>query len=150
MGTLVKSNGNFFPNVSSLFDDFFTRDLFNLPGFNHTNGNLPAVNVKETDSDYLIEVAAPGVAKENFKVELENNMLIISAQQENRAEDKDDSGNYTRREFSYQSFKRSFNLPDNIIQGDNISARYNDGVLNITIPKKENMLVDHSRQIKIA
>ena len=147
MGILVKNN-DFFRNAPSLFDDFLTRDFFNRSIFNDKGESLPAVNIQETDRDYLIEVAAPGLSKDDFKIELENNMLVISAQQENSTEEKEE--NYTRKEFSYQSFKRTFNLQENLIQGDNISAKYDDGILHITVPKNVNKMVDTTRRIEIA
>lgn len=151
MKTLVKSNGNFFPTNPSIFDDFFTRDFFNNSSFNHTNADtLPALNIQETDSSFKLEVAAPGMTKEDFKVEFDNNLIIISAQRENQCEDKDQFGNYTRKEFSYQSFKRSFRLPDGIIQVDNISAKYSDGVLSVNIPKSEITKTNPTKLIDIS
>jgi HSP20 family protein len=129
---LVKfRNKDMFP---SIFNDFFDRDLFDLTNSSLTNSTLPAVNIKESKEDYLVEVAAPGMNKEDFKIELENNFLVISSENEDKKEEE--GKEFTRREFSYQSFKRSFSLPKTIDDGK-IKANYKDGVLKITLPKKE-------------
>lgn len=129
---LVKfRNKDMFP---SIFNDFFDRDLFDLTNTSLTNSTLPAVNIKESKDDYLVEVAAPGMNKEDFKIELENNFLVISSEKEDKKEEE--GKEFTRREFSYQSFKRSFSLPKTIDDGK-IKANYKDGVLKITLPKKE-------------
>ena len=129
---LVKfRNKDMFP---SIFNDFFDRDLFDLTNSSLTNSTLPAVNIKESKDDYLVEVAAPGMSKEDFKIELENNFLVISSEKEDKKEEE--GKEFTRREFSYQSFKRSFSLPKTIDDGK-IMANYKDGVLKITLPKKE-------------
>lgn len=151
MGTLAKQTRNLFPTMPSFFDDGGMRDWFNWPLSNHTErGSLPAVNVKETDKAFELEVAAPGMNKQDFKVELDNNMLVISAEKENKQEEQDDQGNYTRREFSYQSFTRTFSLPERLVQGDKISARYKDGLLCITVPKTEEAKVKPAKKIEIS
>ncbi len=98
------------------------------------NSTLPAVNIKESKEDYQVEVAAPGMNKDDFKIELENNFLVISSEKEDKKEEE--GKEFTRREFSYQSFKRSFSLPKTI-EDSKIKANYKDGVLKITLPKKE-------------
>ena len=125
MKTLVKSNGNLFPAIPSLMNDFFADDWFNssLSNWKSMGATLPAVNVKETPDAFRIEVAAPGMKRDDFKVELDNNVLTVSSQREDQFEEKDDDGNYTRREFSYQAFQRSFSLPEEKVEGDNIVAR---------------------------
>jgi HSP20 family protein len=152
MKSLVKSNETFFPTIPSLFDDFFTRDWLDssLANWRVSGATLPAVNVMETNEDFKIEVAAPGMKRNDFKVQLDNNVLTISSQREDKTEEKDASGNYTRREFSYQSFQRSFALPENKVLGDKISARYIDGVLHVTIPKSEEAKVKPARQIAVS
>ena len=142
MNSLIKLNGNgknlLFPEFPSLFDDFITRDFFNLPTRRSVNAqSLPAVNIKETDSAFELEVAAPGMDKKDFKVALEQNMLVISAQQENKTEEKSEDGKYSRQEFSYQSFTREFQLPENSVNEDEIKASYKDGILHVVAPKKE-------------
>ena len=152
MKSLVKSNGTFFPTIPSLFDDFFNRDWLDssLANWRVSGATLPAVNVMETNDDFKIEVAAPGMKRNDFKVELDNNVLTISSQREDKLEEKDANGNYTRREFSYQSFQRSFALPENKVLGDKISARYMDGILYVTVPKSEDAKVKPAKQIAVS
>src|SRR5918993_631072 len=113
--SIAKSNGSLFPAIPSLMDDFFGRDWLDssLATWRMSGSTLPAVNVRETNDDYLIEVAAPGMKRDDFKVELDNNVLTIASQREDSRDEKDQEGGYTRREFSYQSFQRSFSLPQN-------------------------------------
>jgi HSP20 family protein len=152
MKSLVKSNGTFFPTVPSLFDDFFNRDWLDssLANWRESGATLPAVNVMETNDDFKIEVAAPGMKRDDFKVELDNNVLTISSGREDKTEEKDANGNYTRREFRYQSFQRSFALPENRVLGDKISARYVDGILHVTVPKSEHAKVKPAKQIAVS
>lgn len=121
------SNGLFeFPSIDSWFDEFF-RDK---PSMQSTS-----VNVIENDKDYLFEVAAPGFNKSNFDVTVDGDKLEISGNYS--SENNEEEGNYKRREFSYSSFKRSFTLPKDVTQED-ISAKYENGILNITVPKSNN------------
>lgn len=149
MATLARMNRNFFPSFPSLFEDMFNRDWNNFPSVsNGGQGTLPAVNVRETDQAYEVEVAAPGMTKEDFKVELDNNILIISAEKESKKEDKE--GNYSRREFSYQSFERTFSLPEKLVKGDAIAANYKEGILHVSIPKTEEGKHKNVKQIAIS
>lgn len=152
MKTLVRTNGSLFPTIPSLLNDFFTDDWLNssLANWKSTGATLPAVNVRETNDDFRIEVAAPGMKRDDFKVELDNNVLTISSEREDSREEKGNDGNFTRREFSYQSFQRSFKLAENQIEGDKIAAHYVDGILQITIPKKEVAKVKPAKQIAIS
>jgi HSP20 family protein len=95
---------------------------------------VPAVNIIERKEDYLVSLAAPGLKKEDFKIDLEGNMLSISSEKEEENEEKDEK--YTRKEYSYSSFERSFTLPDEVNK-DKIDAQYKDGVLELVLPKKE-------------
>ena len=145
--TLVKRNSdNLFP---SLFDNFFSRDWmdWNNSNYSSTNTTLPAVNVRENDHEFTIEVAAPGMKKDDFNIHLENNQLSISSEIKSEKESKD--GKYSRKEFSYQSFQRSFRLPVDLIDGDKISAKYDEGILCIHLPKKEAAKPKPSRIISI-
>ena len=119
-----------------------------LNDYSSFNGTMPAVNVKEDKDKYEVEVAAPGMEKDDFKVNLENDVLTISA--EKRNEKTDDKENYSRREFSYQSFKRSFSLPEGHILTDKIEAKYNNGILNIHLPKREEVKPQPPKQIAIS
>ena len=152
MKNLVRNNGNSFSSVPSLLNDFFTDDWFNssLANWKTAGASLPAVNVRETNDDYIIDVAAPGLKRENFKVELDNNILTISSEFEEKQEEKEGNENFTRREFSYQSFQRSFSLPENKVDGGKISARYTDGILHVVVPKREEAKVKPARQIAVS
>ncbi|WP_276875299.1 Hsp20/alpha crystallin family protein [Chryseobacterium joostei] len=139
MTTIVKrNNGSLLPaNPRSLFDDFFNRELFNWDNTNFSSSRttLPSVNIKEREEAFEVEVAAPGMQKEDFKITLDGNLLTISSSKEEREEEND--GNFTRKEFSYQSFQRSFELAKDVVDDENIEAKYENGVLRLTIPKKE-------------
>jgi len=147
----MKRNGNLLNSFPALFDDFFNRDLFNWgqSNFSDTNTTIPAVNIKETNDNYEVEVAAPGMTKKDFKVELDGNVLTISSEKSNENQEKEES-NYSRREFSYQSFLRTFNLPKEVVDADKIQARYSDGVLHLLIPKKEEAKQKPPRLIQIS
>ena len=150
MKTLVRQNATLFPSLPSLLEDFFNRDWADSTLANRNySATLPAVNVRETNEDFLIEVAAPGMKRDEFKVELDNNVLTISSEHEEKHEEQDETRNYTRREFNYQSFQRSFTLPENKVEGEKISARYTDGILHITVPKKDDAKVKPIKQITI-
>ena len=144
---LAKRNENYLP---SFFDRFLNNELMDWghSNFSSTNTSLPAVNVKETDDDFVIELAAPGMDKNDFKINFKNNVLTISSEKKNENEEK--SQNYTRKEFSYQSFQRSFTVSDNAVLGDKISAKYNNGILHITLPKREELKPQPEREIKIS
>lgn len=146
--TLVKFNADknnnqrgLVPSINNVFDSIFTDSFF--AGREATL--VPAVNISETADQYQIELAAPGLSKEDFKVILERKLLSIVVQKEQSNEQ--DNKNYSRREFSYNSFTRSFTLPDSADE-HNIHAKYNDGILLIQIPKKEEAKMT-SRQISI-
>jgi len=123
------------------FDSFFKRPW---PGFN--TQNLPAINIAENDKSYEVEVIAPGFKKENFSLSVSDDILTISA--ETTSENKQEAKEYNRREYSYNSFTRSLQLPDNA-KDDAISARYEDGVLKLSIPKSAHN-VKASKEIKIS
>lgn len=145
---IVKWNADFFPTINRVFDDFFAADMpeWSRRNFAANGGTLPAVNVKETDEDFQLEVAAPGMAKDDFTVEVKDGILTISAQRETKnGETKE---NYTRREFGYTSFRRRFTLPETADDA-NITARYTDGILFLTLPKKEEAKPQPVRLIEI-
>lgn len=146
--TLMKSNG-LLPTLPRFFDDFMTRDLFDW-GFHHnsaTNTTLPSVNIVEDNDAFIVEMAAPGMDKKDFQIMLDNEVLTISSQRENAKEEDDRS--YTRREFSYQSFRRSFHLPKSVVDDSKIKANYDNGLLRIMIPKKEEAKTLPAREIAI-
>lgn len=151
MKTLIRT-GNLFPVLPGLIEDFFNRELndSSLFSWKGMDATMPAVNIIESNDSFEIEVAAPGMKRENFKIELDNNVLTIASHLEETKEQKDEDRNFTRREFSYKSFQRSFNLPENKVEGDKISARYTDGILHISVPKRDEAKVKPARQIKVA
>ena len=147
--SLMKRDGSHIPSISSLFDDFFSRELFNWgnSNFSSTNTTVPSVNIKETADNFEVEVAAPGMDKKDFNVTLDGNLLTISSAKEHREEKKE--ADYSRREFCYRSFQRSFELPKDVVDEDKINARYENGVLYLTIPKKEEAKQKAPRMIEI-
>lgn len=144
--TLVRFSNNY----PSVFHRFFENDLFDWSNqnFSNTNTTLPSVNIKESDDDFEVEVAAPGFSKNDFKIELNHHLLTISSEKQVENEAKENQ-RFTKREFSYQSFSRSFTLP-NTTDNEKIGAKYEDGILRITIPKKEEVKPKPARQISIA
>ncbi len=143
----------FTPQVPSetrrYFDDEL-RDLW-LSNFSNTQTSVPSVNVRETDDEFIVEVAAPGMKKDDFNVNLENDMLTVSSERKEEKEEKErEEAAYTRREFSYQSFQRTFTLPENVVDGDKIDAKYADGILRLVLPKLEHTKKKPSRQIKVS
>ena len=149
--TLARLSDNVFPSVPSLFNRFFDGDLMDWSNTNFagTNSTLPAVNVLENDDEYRIEVAAPGMKKENFNINYENGRLTISSElKEEKKEGKKD--NFTRREYLYQSFQRSFTVPEERVKSEKIQASYMDGILSITLPKRDEIKPKPAREIKIS
>ena len=146
---LARVSDRLFPTFPSFIDNFFSRDLmdWNNSNFSSTNSTIPAVNIKENDESFIIEVAAPGMSKENFAVNLDGDRLLISSERRDDKEEQD--GNYSRREFSYQSFNRSFTIPEGTVDGDRIVAKYNDGILIITLPKQEEVKPKPAKRIDI-
>ena len=148
--TIVKRNGNLQNHFPTLFDDVLNRDIFNwgLSNFSDTDTTIPAVNIKETSDNYEVEVAAPGMTKKDFKVMLDGNTLTISSEKETQKEQNEDV-RYSRREFSYQSFSRTFTLQKDVVDTENIQAKYEDGVLHLLIPKKEQAKQKQPKLIEI-
>ncbi len=134
---------------SNLVDNFFGNDLFDNifnSNFSAVNVNLPAVNIIESKENFRIEIAAPGLNKEDYKIDLHNDLLTISSEKKSENEEKNEK--YMRKEFNYASFKRSFIIPDSA-NVDSINASYKNGILNVTIPKKEEAKEKAPRQISI-
>jgi HSP20 family protein len=145
--TLVKRCNSYHP---TFWENFFTRDLmdWSSSNFSNTDTTLPAVNVKENADSYEIDVAAPGMSKNDFTVNLENNLLTIASEKKEE-KNEGEKGRFTRREFSYQSFQRSFTVPETLVNGDHITAKYCDGILCITLPKREEIKPKPAREISI-
>jgi len=134
----------------NLLESFFNNDWLDLIGsnINENDMTLPSVNIKETNESFEVEVAAPGFDKDEFKIELDNNILNISSEKKEENEVKEGE-QYTKREFNYQSFSRSFTLPETV-EADKISAKYDNGILKISIPKKEEAKTKPVKQIAIS
>ena len=139
-----------FNNYPSLFDQLFDTDLFDWSNRNYseTNTTLPSVNIKENADAFNVEMAVPGFDKKDFQIALDHNVLTISSEKKVENETKDGE-RFTRHEYSYQSFSRSFTLPE-AANGDKISAKYENGILNVEIPKREEAKPKPMRQIAIA
>ncbi|MBE7177670.1 MAG: Hsp20/alpha crystallin family protein [Mucilaginibacter polytrichastri] len=132
--TLVKFNNK--PEVSNRFNhafDSFFNDVF-FDRFDRVVSKVPAVNIAESENGYHVELAAPGLSKEDFKISLDKNVLTVSAQK--KAEEKNEQKKYSKWEYSYSSFSRSFNLPDSA-DANSIDAEYVNGILKLDIAKKE-------------
>ncbi len=144
---LAKRSENYFP---SFFDRFLNNEMmdWNLSNFSSTNTSLPAVNVKENENEFVIEVAAPGMNKNDFNIKFHNNVLTVSSEKKDEKEEKNEK--FTRKEFSYQSFQRSFTVAENAVESDKISAKYADGILLITLPKREEVKPKPMKEIKIS
>ncbi len=138
---LIRKQPPFFP---SLIDDFINTDWnLKVPTF---SGTVPAVNIKELDSQFEIELAVPGMKKDDFEIEVEDGVLSISSTQEE--EQVNEKGKFTRREFSYSSFRRSFTLPDSV-NPTKIDASYKEGVLLVLLPKHKEAQPQPKKLIKI-
>ena len=145
--TVKPENGHFAtPRFSNLFDSFFEnefqnanrRELFKTPAL---------VNVKDTEAAYIIDVAAPGFKKEDISIKVENNLLTVKAEQKTEEEVKEQK--FTRKEFNFSSFNRSFTLPKTV-DADKIAASYENGILSVTLPKKEEAKPAAAVDIKIS
>lgn len=148
-GSLANSNSNQnFPTLSNWFDDLFNRDLPSVFSSNFNTGiSLPKVNIKETPDDFMVEMAVPGLKKSDFHIEIDNQVLSISTEIKDVNEQKE--VDYTRREFGYSSFKRTFTLPESV-NDEKINAKYKEGILSIHLPKKEEAKQKPGRNIKIS
>lgn len=143
--TLVRYNNA----LPGLISRFLENDLenWNSNNYTETNSTLPAVNIRENNESYGIEVAAPGFDKNDFQISLDNDLLTISSEKVANNETTEDE-RFTRKEFSYQSFKRTFTLPE-LVEEDKITAKYENGILKIAIPKKEEAKPKPVKQIAV-
>lgn len=145
--TRTKTDSNL-PLLSSWIDEFFNRDLPSAFSQNFNSGmSLPKVNIRETADEYFVEMAVPGMKKSDFKIELNNQNLLISTEKQEQNEETGD--NYTRKEFGYSSFQRSFSLPESV-DDEKIKASYNDGILNVHLPKREEAKQKPPKSIEIS
>ena len=138
----------FFPtrSLNQVFDNLFNRPLSDMIGSDLVVTN-PSVNIKDTEDAFIIELAAPGLDKNNFNVKIEDNYLKISYEHSTNEEEKKDD-NYTRREFRYTSFSRSFQLPE-IVDAENIKGNYQEGILSVKLPKNKQVLENKVKTIEI-
>lgn len=134
--------------LSGMFDDFVTRDFFR-PSFSTTGVTTPAVNIIEANDDFRLEMVAPGMRREDFSVELEEDVLTISYEHADNRESDKRNLMYLTREHNYHSFTRSFALSESV-EAEKIQAKYEAGILNIIIPKKEGAKAKPVRQIAIS
>lgn len=148
-GSLANSNSNAnFPIWSNWLDDVFNKDLPSVFTSNFNTGiTLPKVNIKETADAYVVDMAVPGLKKSDFQIDLHNQVLSISTEVKEESEQKEEY--YTQREFGYSSFKRTFSLPETVNE-NHIKASYNEGIISIHLPKKEEAKQKPARAIKIS
>ncbi len=143
-----KGNGGLTTSMPSSFEDlfnfdrFFTEPMRNLPRLT----KVPATNITELENEYLVELASPGLSKKDFEVEVNDNTLEICVEKEE--ESKEEKDKYTRREYDYRSFYRSFTLPENV-QADKIKAEYKEGVLKVHLPKMPDSGKKPMKQISV-
>ena len=135
------SKRTYSPFLSNLFDDDF------FPVLTNRTSSMPAVNIKENDKNFTLELAIPGMDKKDLKIDINEEVLTISSELKNESEEEKDG--YKRKEFSYSSFCRSFYIPENVNR-EKISAAYKDGILNIELPKMEEEKNKITKQIKIS
>ena len=135
--------------MPTVFEDFFKpwNEWFDNGGLFGRTMNIPAVNITEQKNDYLVSLAVPGMKKEDFKIDIDGNMLTISSAKEETNEEKEKR--FTRMEYNYSSFSRSFTLPETI-NGEAINAEYTDGILRVTLPKKEEAKNKGPKEISIS
>lgn len=144
----TKKNVATLPSLSSWVDNFFDNEFGSGFLANFNKGiSLPAVNIIETAEAYALEIAVPGMKKSDFTIDIDNKVLSISSSKKESHEEN--NANYTRREFGYSAFKRTFTLPDTV-EEDNVSATYNDGILNVHLPKREEAKQKPPKRIDIS
>ncbi|EAR00183.1 Hsp20/alpha crystallin family protein [Maribacter sp. HTCC2170] len=140
--SIIKRNDVLFP---SLMNEILKPDWFG--GMENHKSNIPAVNIKENEENFELELMVPGRKKEDFLIEINENVLTISS--ETKSEENIEKGNFTRREFIFTSFKRAFTLPETVDE-ENIKANYENGILKFSLPKKEEALPKPKRMIELS
>lgn len=137
------------PNrMPTVFDDLFKpwNEWFDNSSILTRTMNIPAVNIAERKDKYEVSLAVPGMKKDDFKIDVDGNMLSISSEKEEKTEEKDKK--FTRKEYNYSSFSRSFSLPEEVNQ-DKIEAKYEEGVLKISLPRREEALKPTAKKIAV-
>ncbi|OJW66632.1 MAG: heat-shock protein Hsp20 [Candidatus Amoebophilus sp. 36-38] len=145
--TLMKVDQSLFPRFSNLWEDFLGKDVMDMPNWK-VGASIPAVNIVEKTDKFLVHLASPGMNRNDFKINVDNGVLTVASEKKEEHEEKDKESRFTRREFSYQSFKRSFTLPESV-QADKIEAKYENGILEIILPKHETAQVKPIKQIQV-
>jgi HSP20 family protein len=157
--TLVKKHKRSFPILGgTMFDDPFFSEFFDVRKkplqlnslFNGDQNDFelsPSVNIKDNKNKYEIELAAPGLSKDDFNVTVEEGLLTISA--EKKEEKKEEKEGYVKKEFSYNSFSRSMTLPENVDEDKDVKASYKDGILHLTLQKKEALNTKPAKKVKV-
>ena len=138
------------PSIRRSFRPFYMPNLFDddfFPVLSNRSSSMPAVNIREDEKNYVLELAIPGIDKKDLKIDVNEDVLTISSETKNESEESRDG--YKRKEFSYTSFSRSFYVPENVNR-DKIDANYKDGVLSVELPKQEEEKNKIARQIKIS
>jgi len=146
--TLVKFKKHRLPWFDTMFTDLLGSDRLLTNDFFMENKWIPAMNIKESDKHFEIDVAAPGFTKKDFVITIENGILRISAENKEEIEEKEDE--FTRREFNYNSFERSFTLPENVNEDEIIDATYKRGILKLVLTKLHEDEITHKRVIEIS
>ncbi|HEX2969898.1 MAG TPA: Hsp20/alpha crystallin family protein [Bacteroidales bacterium] len=137
------TRSTFRPFFPSLFDD----DFFSSVPAGRMNTHMPAVNIREDEKNYFLELAVPGIDKKDLKIDIDEDVLTISSEHKNEVEDKQEG--YTRKEFSYSSFARSFYIPENVNK-DDIQANCKDGILTVSFPKQAEDKQKITKEVKIS
>ena len=146
MSLATRSQAASSPKVFDPFDRLFGNSFLDILSPDVTS-TVPSVNIKEKENEYCVEMAVPGMKKEDFNIELEENVMTISCEKESENEEKEE-GDFSRREYNYSSFSRSFTLPKNA-NGDQVTARYEDGMLHVNIAKQEPKPENKGKKINI-
>ncbi|NLE62390.1 MAG: Hsp20/alpha crystallin family protein [Bacteroidales bacterium] len=144
---LIKRS-NYAPAYVNFFDDFFGRNVMNEFFNNEVKTTLPTANIVENEKDYQVELAVPGYNKKDFSIQLNENVLTIKAETKNEKEETKSNGQFTRKEHYYASFERHFTLPDTV-KVENIEASYENGLLKITLPKKDEKEIETTKLIEV-
>jgi HSP20 family protein len=153
MTTLTKSGSRNRPSLSrfnSPLDRFFRNDLFDLWNGDTPLETVPSINITEEQNSFKVEMAAPGMKKDDFNIDIDDNLITISSEKETETGNGNgkESRNYTFREYNYSKFSRSFTIPDSA-DANKITAKYTDGILTLTIPKRPEQLKHKSQKIKV-
>jgi|LAHU01.1.fsa_nt_gb HSP20 family protein len=144
---LIKRS-DYAPAYVNFFDDFFGRNFMNEFFNNEVKTTLPTANIVENENDYQVELAVPGYDKKDFSIQLNENVLTIKAETKSEKEETKSNQQFTRKEHYYASFERHFTLPDTV-KVESIEASYENGLLKITLPKKDEKEIETAKLIEV-